>query len=309
MREALGIETDQPSSLTSPVTIGSVTLTNTAPQTLRVANNLLATGNMSASGGMSAQTLQATQSVTANQTLIVNGIQMTNAGANVLSITDVATNLAGAIRVGGVPVNGIAQLSESGLVFTQQTTGSSTTVLSWDANNTSPTTETVVLNNIRTITSPSIPLTITNCAQMNGETPVTARTGLVTPSGTFTLDGTEQQLNVSAYNLTGGYTYACFGQAYLTWSGGAPPATDKVYFIFRTSSQTNAFDDPNANTRWTIYPAQENAAGLIEVYVSFAGTFLAEANSTLRISVLGAVGTPADYIANFTNLAIQRLNV
>ena len=291
MRTALGIETDDPSQLTSPVQIGSVTLTAGGGGNLLVGNNVTATN------------------VTANTNLVVGGLQLFNAGGNTLAITDLNTQTGGGLRVGGFPVNGIAQLSETALSFTQLNTGTTTTVLSYDQNDASPTTETVVLNNIRTINSTGgYPLTISSCGSINAENPNTSRTNLlVAPFGTTTLDGTEQQLNVAAYNLVAGKTYGCWGQAYLTW--GAPPvATDKVYFIFRTSSQVNAFDDPNANTRWTIYPEPLNTAGLLETYVSFAGTFVADANSTLRISVLGAVGTPADYTADFTNLAIQRLD-
>jgi hypothetical protein len=147
---------------------------------------------------------------------------------------------------------------------------------------------------------------------MNGETPVTTVTGLLnSTTGGFVLDNTEQQLDVVSYSLTAGETYACFGQAFLSWTGATfpPSATDKVHFIFRTSSQMTAFADTDANTRWTIYPAEIQTAGDTETYVSFAGTFVAEANSTLRISVLGVVAVPTDFTANFTNLAIQRLNV
>jgi len=278
VRTALGIETDQPSQLTSPVVIGSVTLTDGGAGLLNVTDTVFAS-----------QQLQ-------SPLVRVGTLNIQDNGGAQLGFANATS-----IRIGAVPVTGITEINLAGLRCAQVGTGTTTQVVAWDNN-----LEETTLNNVVALNGQGA-CALNNIVTVNAENPNTSKTSLVTAAGSFALDGTEQQLAVNAYALTNGKTYGCWGQAYLAWNN-PPAATDKVYFIFRTSTQANAFDNDDANTRWTIYPAVPNTAGLIETYVSFAGSFVAEADSTLRISVLGAVGTPADYTADFTNLAIQRLD-
>jgi len=102
MREALGIETDNPSQLTSPVAIGSVTLTDDGGGQLGVGS--LETGSIQ-----------------------LGSVQLNDNGNGQLGLGQL-----GSIQMGFSAVTGLSTITTGGISYTQESTGTTSAVVAWD---------------------------------------------------------------------------------------------------------------------------------------------------------------------------------